>query len=229
VFLVAKNGDWGKIEINGGSIVSMAFKSARGREVLQLLGKLEELQFLFQEQKGPPKSHEPHHKTPISNQEFFKYFGMDLQVGVREIEQDSFEATQPIDQAVIKQATSAARQTVLVVDDSALARKAARVPLEASGYQVVEAKDGFEALGQLQNEDPRLVLLDLVMPGIDGYRVLEMIRANPKFKQLPVIMLTSRDGLLDKIKGRMSDLDEYLTKPFNSDQLIEIVTKHLDA
>jgi CheY-like chemotaxis protein len=113
------------------------------------------------------------------------------------------------------------------VDDSAIARKAARIPLETEGYTVVEATDGFEALGQMQNEEPDLVLLDLIMPGIDGYRVLDLIRGNPAYAKVPVIMLTARDGLIDRLKGRMSDLDGYLTKPFEPFDLIREVARHL--
>jgi CheY-like chemotaxis protein len=121
----------------------------------------------------------------------------------------------------------AGAKKVLVVDDSSVARKAARFVLEGAGYKVVEAWDGFEALGQLQNEFPHLMVLDLVMPGMDGYEVLKLVRANNKFSQIPVIILTSRDTLFDKLKGKLSGTNEYLTKPYKGEELLRLVNKLL--
>lgn len=95
------------------------------------------------------------------------------------------------------------------------------------GYSVLEAENGLAAFAQLSETNPDLILLDIVMPGIDGYKVLSMLRKHDGFKNLPVIMLTSRDGLLDKLRGKMGGSDEYLTKPFSADQLLEKVRKYL--
>ena len=116
---------------------------------------------------------------------------------------------------------------ILVVEDSAVTRKMIAKFLVDGGYAVVEAENGMAAFARLNEENPDLMLLDIVMPGIDGYKVLSMVRKHDAFKNLPVIMLTSRDSLLDKLRGKMGGSDEYLTKPFTSDQLLEKIGKYL--
>jgi twitching motility two-component system response regulator PilG len=113
------------------------------------------------------------------------------------------------------------------VEDSAVTRKVIGKTLLDNGYVVVEAENGLAAFARLNDEKPDLMLLDIIMPGIDGYKVLSMVRKHDKFKNLPVIMLTSRDGLLDKLRGKMGGSDEYLTKPFTPDQLLEKINKYL--
>jgi DNA-binding response OmpR family regulator len=97
----------------------------------------------------------------------------------------------------------------------------------ASGYEVFEAKNAHEALTDFEKRNPDLVLLDIVLPGKDGYEILAEIRQKPMYVKLPVVMLTSRDSLFDKLKGKVSDANEYLTKPFQPDQLLTIVRKYL--
>lgn len=116
---------------------------------------------------------------------------------------------------------------ILLVEDSAVTRKLIAKILVDAGYAVVEAENGLAAFAQLEDEKPDLMLLDVVMPGIDGYKVLSMVRKHDTLKNLPIIMLTSRDGLLDKLRGRMSGSDEYLTKPFTASQLLEKIGKYL--
>lgn len=118
-------------------------------------------------------------------------------------------------------------KTILVVEDSATTRKVIAKILMDGGYAVLEAENGMAAFAQLSENKPDMMLLDIVMPGIDGYKILSMIRKHDAFKHLPVIMLTSRDGLLDKLRGRMGGSDEYLTKPFTAEQLLEKVSKYL--
>ena len=116
---------------------------------------------------------------------------------------------------------------ILVVEDSTTTRRVIVKILVDGGYSVLEAENGLAAFAQLSETNPDLILLDIVMPGIDGYKVLSMLRKHDGFKNLPVIMLTSRDGLLDKLRGKMGGSDEYLTKPFSADQLLEKVRKYL--
>jgi twitching motility two-component system response regulator PilG len=116
---------------------------------------------------------------------------------------------------------------VLVVDDSAVARKVVKLALERNGYEIFEATNGLEALTRLNTQRPDLVLLDIIMPGMDGYKTLSLIKDSQELKHIPVIMLTSRDKLFDKIKGKMSGSDEYLTKPFDPDDLVTKVSKYL--
>lgn len=116
---------------------------------------------------------------------------------------------------------------VLVVEDSATQRKAICNMLTKSGYRVREAGDGYEALALLTHECPDLILLDIIMPGIDGYKVMSMIKEKEGMKHVPIIMLTSRDALIDKMRGKVSGTDEYLTKPFKSEELIAKINKYL--
>ncbi len=124
-------------------------------------------------------------------------------------------------------ASTAPAKKILVVEDSGVTRRLIAKTLVESGYTVVEAENGMAAFARLNEERPDLMLLDIIMPGIDGYKVLSMVRKHDAFKNLPVIMLTSRDGLLDKLRGKMSGSDEYLTKPFTPDQLLEKIGKYL--
>ena len=118
-------------------------------------------------------------------------------------------------------------KTILVVEDSTTTRKVIVRILVDGGYSVLEAENGMAAFAQLSETKPDMMLLDIVMPGIDGYKVLSMIRKHDTFKNMPVIMLTSRDGLLDKLRGKMGGSDEYLTKPFTAEQLLAKVSKYL--
>ncbi|KAB2932310.1 MAG: response regulator, partial [Candidatus Contendobacter sp.] len=124
-------------------------------------------------------------------------------------------------------APAAPAKKILVVEDSGVTRKLIAKTLLEGGYTVVEAENGMAAFARLNEENPDLMLLDIIMPGIDGYKVLSMVRKHEAFKNLPVIMLTSRDGLLDKLRGKMGGSDEYLTKPFTPDQLLEKIRKYL--
>lgn len=116
---------------------------------------------------------------------------------------------------------------ILVADDSAIARKVASIALGSRGFEILEAKNGMEALARLKKDRPDLILLDVVMPGIDGYKTLSIIKDNAEFKHIPVFMLTGRDKIFDKIKGKMSGSEEYLTKPFDPEELVSKIEKYL--
>ncbi len=116
---------------------------------------------------------------------------------------------------------------ILVAEDSSDTRKLIVAILSRKGYAVVEAKDGLEALSQLNNERPDLVLLDIVMPRMDGYKVLSIMKDSATFKDIPVIIITGKDKVFDKIKGKMSGANVYLTKPFDPDKLIDTINKCL--
>ncbi len=113
--------------------------------------------------------------------------------------------------------------TVLVVEDSPTTRKVIKMTLTSGGFRVVEACDGVEALSRLNDERPDMVLLDIMLPKIDGYRVLSILKKNEDTKDIPVVMLTSKNRIIDKVKGRLSSANAYLTKPFKPAELIEIV------
>lgn len=120
-----------------------------------------------------------------------------------------------------------AKKTILVVEDSSTTRKVISITLARKGYEIIEARDGLEALSMLSELRPDLILLDIVLPKMDGYKILEIIKKNADFKNIPVIMLTSKDGMMSKLKGRLSGSAAYLTKPFEPVRLVETIEKYL--
>ncbi len=124
-----------------------------------------------------------------------------------------------------QQQESAATQgaKVLVIDDSNTIRRSAEIFLRQGGHEVVLAEDGFDALAKVNDHDPELIFCDILMPRLDGYQTCAIIKRNPRFAHVPVIMLSSKDGLFDKARGRMVGSEDYLTKPFTKEQLLRAV------
>jgi len=118
---------------------------------------------------------------------------------------------------------------VLVIDDSNTIRRSAEIFLKQGGYQVLLAEDGFDALSKVNDHEPDLIFCDILMPRLDGYQTCAIIKRNVKFANVPVIMLSSKDGLFDKARGRMVGSQDYLTKPFTKDQLLQAVQQHSRA
>ncbi|TNF60903.1 MAG: response regulator [Burkholderiales bacterium] len=112
---------------------------------------------------------------------------------------------------------------VLVVDDSNTIRRSAEIFLKQGGHEVLLAEDGFDALAKINDYQPDLVFCDILMPRLDGYQTCAIIKRNARFASLPVVMLSSKDGVFDKARGRMVGSQEYLTKPFTKDQLLQAV------
>lgn len=112
---------------------------------------------------------------------------------------------------------------VMVIDDSNTIRRSAEIFLKASGCQVILAEDGFDALAKISNEHPDVIFVDIMMPRLDGYQTCSLIKRNARYKNTPVIMLSSKDGLFDRARGRMVGSDQYLTKPFTQETLLEAV------
>jgi twitching motility two-component system response regulator PilG len=116
---------------------------------------------------------------------------------------------------------------VMVIDDSNTIRKSAEIFLKQSGCQVLLAEDGFDALAKIADHQPDIVFCDIMMPRLDGYQTCSLIKKNTRFSATPVIMLSSKDGLFDRARGRMVGSDEYLTKPFTKDGLLKMVEAHV--
>ena len=112
---------------------------------------------------------------------------------------------------------------VLVVDDSNTIRRSAEIFLKQGGHEVLLADDGFDALAKVNDYQPQLIFCDILMPRLDGYQTCAIIKRNPRFTHTPVVMLSSKDGVFDKARGRMVGSQEYLTKPFTKDQLLQAV------
>ena len=112
---------------------------------------------------------------------------------------------------------------VLVVDDSNTIRRSAEIFLKQGGHEVLLAEDGFDALAKINDYQPDLVFCDILMPRLDGYQTCAIIKRNARFANIPVVMLSSKDGVFDKARGRMVGSQDYLTKPFTKDQLLHAV------
>ena len=115
---------------------------------------------------------------------------------------------------------------VLVVDDSNTIKRTGETLLAKAGCQVSTASDGFDSLSKIVDLRPDVIFVDIMMPRLDGYQTCALIKNNPEFKSIPVIMLSSKDGLFDKAKGRIVGADDYLTKPFGRAELIDVLDKH---
>ena len=115
---------------------------------------------------------------------------------------------------------------VMIIDDSNTIRRSAEIFLAQVGCQVLLAEDGFDALAKIADHQPDVIFVDIMMPRLDGYQTCSLIKKNPQLRSTPVIMLSSKDGLFDRARGRMVGSDEYLTKPFSKDSLLKAVAAH---
>ena len=126
-----------------------------------------------------------------------------------------------------EQADQAAAVKVLVIDDSNTIRRSAELFLKQAGFDVILAEDGFDALSKIADHQPRVIFVDIMMPRLDGYQTCALIKQNPKLKSTPVIMLSSKDGVFDRARGRLAGSDRYLTKPFTKEGLIAAVNEYI--
>ena len=194
-----------------GRIVDASYNSVRGPKALRLMREIGSTKFFFKVNPNLIENSSTGQHIPMpANDEIFNLF----------------DTHSKKDYSALK--LNGKAKKILVVEDSGLARKALVKVVSDKGYDTVEAADGFEALGKLGEETPDLVLLDLILPKMDGYAVLAAMKKDPKYKNIPVIVLTSRDALFDKLKGKMSGTDEYLTKPIKPEEVINKVKKYLD-
>lgn len=120
---------------------------------------------------------------------------------------------------------SFAGMKVMVIDDSNTIRRTAETLLSKAGCEVITAVDGFDSLAKIADSEPDVIFVDIMMPRLDGYQTCALIKNNDQFKETPVVMLSSKDGLFDKAKGRIVGADEYLTKPFSKNELFNVLEK----
>jgi twitching motility two-component system response regulator PilG len=116
---------------------------------------------------------------------------------------------------------------VMVIDDSKTIRRTAETLLKKEGCEVITATDGFEALAKIADHHPDIIFVDIMMPRLDGYQTCALIKHNQTFKKTPVIMLSSKDGLFDRARGRIVGSEQYLTKPFTKDELLGAIRNHV--
>ena len=118
---------------------------------------------------------------------------------------------------------------VMVIDDSKTIRRTAENLMQKAGCTVITATDGFDALAKIADSNPDIIFVDIMMPRLDGYQTCALIKNNSAFKTTPVIMLSSKDGLFDKAKGRIVGSDEYLTKPFSKEELFTAIRQYVKS
>lgn len=118
---------------------------------------------------------------------------------------------------------------VMVIDDSKTIRRTAETLLSKAGCEVITATDGFDALAKIADSQPAIIFVDIMMPRLDGYQTCALIKNNKAFQSTPVIMLSSKDGLFDRAKGRIVGSDQYLTKPFSKDELLSAIRDHVQV
>ncbi|CAI8927517.1 MULTISPECIES: twitching motility response regulator PilG [Pseudomonas] len=116
---------------------------------------------------------------------------------------------------------------VMVIDDSKTIRRTAQILLSEAGCEVITAIDGFDALAKIIDHQPQIIFVDVLMPRLDGYQTCALIKQNSTFKDTPVILLSSRDGLFDKARGRVVGSDQFLTKPFSKEELLDAIKAHV--
>lgn len=118
---------------------------------------------------------------------------------------------------------------VMIIDDSKTIRRTAETLLSKAGCEVISAENGFEALPLISTQKPDIMFIDIMMPRLDGYQTCALVKNNPDFKNTPIIMLSSKDGLFDRAKGRVAGAEQYLTKPFTREDLLGAIRTHIKA
>ncbi len=118
---------------------------------------------------------------------------------------------------------------VMIIDDSKTIRRTTETLLTKAGCEVITAVDGFDALAKIADSNPDVIFVDIMMPRLDGYQTCSLIKNNAEFSAKPVIMLSSKDGLFDKARGRIVGSDEYLTKPFSKEELFDAIERYRPA
>ncbi len=116
---------------------------------------------------------------------------------------------------------------VMIIDDSKTIRRTAETLLQREGCQVITAVDGFDALAKIAETNPDIIFVDVMMPRLDGYQTCALIKNNQNYQNIPVIMLSSKDGMFDQAKGKIVGSEQYLTKPFSKDELFEAINTHV--
>ncbi|VAX10998.1 hypothetical protein MNBD_GAMMA26-1825 [hydrothermal vent metagenome] len=211
MYVITSQNDGAVFVLKGGDIVDVIFKSVRGTSALPKVRRIESGKFFFRSGRTAEVERATRVGRKLSfSHALFRMFNLDHEL-----------------KAAARSSTRKMRGKILVVEDSNLARKILVRTLDQHGFQVVEAADGLSALAQLAAEGPDLVILDLILPDIDGYEVFSRMKEDAKTADTPVIILTSRASLVDKIRGKMSGTDEYLTKPFEAEDLLQTVEKYL--
>ncbi len=198
MYIITDSGHAAHLILNNGNIYEITFGVAKGKMALELLKKIKRCRFHFSDNQK-----KSHHVSSCS-------------IDTHEI----------LHRLTAKYHLQESRYKILIVDDSQLVRRLV-VNTLSYAYDVAEASNGLEAIVSLTRNKPDLILLDIIMPEMNGYETLNVIKKNKAYSDIPIFMLTSRDSLMDKLKGKMSSSDEYMTKPFTQEVLLKKIRSHL--
>ena len=256
IFFSTADDAWGKIKLHEGEIIALGYASVWGNGALPLIRQITEVKGYFQtnskssanrdlslldtasllqqlQPAGDALEAAPPTPTPsptpptAAAAEPPESLGDQVEAqALSELERELAAVEEEERQHSIR---SPQERVILVADDSSSSRQALTRPLHASGFRVVEARDGFEAIGLAESELPDLMILDIQMPGVDGFRVLEAIRRNPRLKQTPIFLLTSKDGLMDRLKAKIADCQALLSKPVDPSNLLKQIRTQLTS
>jgi len=116
---------------------------------------------------------------------------------------------------------------IMVIDDSSTIRKTAETLLKRAGFEVITAADGFEAMSVVADQHPDIIFIDIMMPRLDGYQTCALIKNNKQFGTTPIVMLSSKDGLFDRARGKLAGSEEHIHKPFTQDDLVNAINKYV--
>lgn len=231
VFFSTVDDAWGKVKIHQGEILSIGYKSVWGSDSLPLIKDIEQVKCFFQKKTVAEGEEAPiRHPSLPPTSELLGVLQMEnLSTVLHEIEaliekeKDSVE----LEEQAHAPRTLPGEKRILVADDSKVARSQLVKALETASYRVTEARDGYEAIGLAEDVQPDLMIVDVQMPGIDGYKVLSAVRGNRRLRDTPVFLVTSSGGILPRLKGHMAHCDEFLEKPLDLPRLLKLVRKHI--
>ena len=116
---------------------------------------------------------------------------------------------------------------IMVIDDSSTIRKTAETLLKRAGFEVITAADGFEAMSVVADQHPDIIFIDIMMPRLDGYQTCALIKNNKQFGSIPIVMLSSKDGLFDRARGKLAGSEQHIHKPFTQDDLVSAINKYV--
>ena len=118
---------------------------------------------------------------------------------------------------------------IMVIDDSSTIRKTAETLLKRAGFEVITAADGFEAMSVVADQHPDIIFIDIMMPRLDGYQTCALIKNNKQFGSTPIVMLSSKDGLFDRARGKLAGSEQHIHKPFTQDDLVDAINKYVST
>ena len=225
LYFMTPTGDGGVIVMDNGVVVDVVYKSVQGTGALPLIRRVPEAKYFFKDgQTDEVKAASAKQTTLSYGQTLFRMFEREM---VDAPGSSTASAVTSVTSTTDSAPVASGKKKILVVEDSRVARIVLCKFLLDYGYDVIEAGNGRSALSQLAVDKPDLVILDLILPDIDGYEVFNQMKDDERTADIPVIILTSRDSLVDKLRGRMSGSDEYVIKPFKNEILLGKLKKYL--